>query len=100
MKTALEPVQVERSERRFGRITFVTFALKDENGTVCPNADRELAFETRPGTRLVSLCNGDATSREDFRGSSMRTFHGLLVAAVEGPADGLQLFPKELIGKQ
>ena len=91
MKTALEPVRVERSERRFGRITFVTFALKDKNGTVCPNADRLLAFETSPGTRLVSLCNGDATSREDFRGSSMHTFHGLLVVAVEGPSEGLRM---------
>ena len=94
VKTALEPVRVERSERRFGRITFVTFALKDKNGTVCPNADQVLAFETRPGTRLVSLCNGDATSREDFRGSSMHTFHGFLVAAVEGPAEGLVISPR------
>jgi len=93
VKTAFEPVRVERSERRFGRITFVTFALKDKNGTVCPNADRLLAFETRPGTRLVSLCNGDAASRENFKGSSMHTFHGLLVAAVEGPAEGLVLSP-------
>ncbi len=89
VKTAGEPARVARAERRFGRLTFVTFALEDANGTVCPNADRTLSFETRPGTRLVSLCNGDATSREDFKGTSMRTFHGLLVAAVEGPAEGL-----------
>ncbi len=61
----------------------------DKDGTLCPNADRTLVFSTRPGTRLVSLCNGDATSREDFRGTSMRTFHGYLVAAVEGPSEGL-----------
>ena len=91
VKTAGEPVRVGRAERRFGRLTFVTFALKDRNGTVCPNADRALTFETRPGTRLVSLCNGDATSREDFKGTSMRTFHGLLVAAVEGPVEGLDV---------
>ena len=91
MRTAGAPVRVDREERTFGRLTFVTFALTDANGTVCPNADRTLSFETAPGTRLVSLCNGDATSREDFRGTSMRTFHGLLVAAVEGPAEGLRL---------
>ena len=91
VKTAGEPVRVERVERRFGRLTFVTFALKDANGRVCPNADRALSFATRPGTRLVSLCNGDATSREDFKGMSMRTFHGLLVATVEGPAEGLDV---------
>ena len=91
VKTASEPVKIERTERKFGRITFVTFALKDKNGTLCPNADKTLSFRTREGTRLLSLCNGDPSSREDFKGFSMRTFHGLLVAAVEGPAEGLIL---------
>ena len=89
VRTAGAPVRVERSDRRFGRLTFATFALVDENGTVCPNADRMLSFFVAPGTRLVSLCNGDATSREDFKGTSMRTFHGLLVAAIEGDPAGL-----------
>ena len=48
-------------------------------------------FSVKPGTRLVSLCNGDAASREDFRGKSMKTFHGLIVAAVEGNAAGLAI---------
>ena len=89
VRTAGEPVRLERAERRFGRLTFVTFALKDANGTVSPNDDRVIALTVRPGTRLVSLCNGDAASREDFRGSSMRTFHGLVVAVVEGDPAGL-----------
>ena len=89
VRTAGEPVRIERTERRFGRLTFATFALTDKNGTVCPNADRTLTFGTRQGTRLVSLCNGDATSRESFKGTSMRTFHGFLVAVIEGPSEGL-----------
>ena len=90
VRTASKPVRVERQERKFGRLTFITFALKDKNGELCPNSDRALSFTTRQGTRLLSLCNGDASSRERFNGSSMRTFHGLLVAAVEGPAEGLK----------
>lgn len=90
VRTAHKPVRVERQERKFGRLTFITFALKDKNGELCPNSDRALSFTTRQGTRLISLCNGDASSRERFNGSSMRTFHGLLVAAVEGPAEGLK----------
>ena len=90
VKTASAPVRVERTEWRFGRLTFVTFALKDINGMLCPNDDRTLSFKTFEGTRLVSLCNGDASSRENFKGSSMRTFHGLLVAAVEGAPEGLK----------
>lgn len=89
VRTASKPVRVERQERKFGRLTFITFALKDKNGELCPNSDRALSFTTRQGTRLISLCNGDASSRERFNGSSMCTFHGLLVAAVEGPAEGL-----------
>ena len=91
VKTALEPVKVERKEQKFGRLTFVTFALKDKNGTFVPNADRKLSFKTTGSTRLISLCNGDASSREDFKGSSMHTFHGLLVAVVDGPSEGLVL---------
>ena len=91
--TARDPVRVARSECRFGRLAFVTFALEDVNGTTCPHADRKLEFSVRPGTRLVALCNGDASSREDFRGTSMRTFHGLLLAVVEGDAHGLEVKP-------
>lgn len=94
VKTAGAPSRVGRTERRFGRLSFITFAVEDAAGTVCPDSDRTLSFAVRPGTRLVSLCNGDPSSREDFRGTSMRTFHGLLVAAVEGPADGLVLLGK------
>lgn len=89
VRTASKHVRIERQERKFGRLTFITFALKDKNGELCPNSDRALSFTTRQGTRLISLCNGDASSRERFNGSSMCTFHGLLVAAVEGPAEGL-----------
>ncbi len=95
MRTAGEPVRVERTARRFGKRTFVSFALVDKKGTVCPHADRTLSFTTKPGTRLVALCNGDAASREDFRGSKMRTFHGLLLAIVEGPEEGL--IPSEML---
>jgi beta-galactosidase len=90
VRTASKPVRIERQERKFGRLTFITFALKDKNGELCPNSDRAISFTTRQGTRLISLCNGDASSRERFNGSSMCTFHGLLVAAVEGPAEGLK----------
>ena len=93
--TASEPVRVDRKERRFGRLTFITFALKDKNGEICPNDERLLKFTTARGTRLISLCNGDPSSREDFKGSSMRTFHGLLVAAVEGAPEGLKFSVQE-----
>ena len=62
MRTAGEPVRVARSERRFGKLTFVTFSLVDEKGTLCPHRDRTLSFATKPGTRLVALCNGDPSS--------------------------------------
>lgn len=89
MRTAGEPVRVARSERRFGKLTFVTFSLVDEKETLCPHRDRTLSFATKPGTRLVALCNGDPSSHEDFRGTSMTTFHGLLLAIVQGASEGL-----------
>ncbi len=51
--------------------------------------------ERMPGTRLVALCNGDSSSHEDFRGTLMKTFHGLLLAVVEGSATGLDVHGRE-----
>jgi len=82
-------VHLERQEKRYGDLTFVTLTLKDKDGNVCPDEDRAVTFTTKSGTRLVALCNGDPASREDFRGTAMKTFHGLLLAVVEGPSSGL-----------
>lgn len=89
VRTAGNPVHVGRKERRFGDLTFVTLTLEDGSGNVCPHTDRLLEFSVGAGARLVALCNGDPTSREDFRGDAMRTFHGLLLAIVEGDARDL-----------
>ncbi len=91
MKTAGDPARVERSERRFGKRTFVTFSLLDKDGTLCPHVDRTLSFTTKPGTRLIALCNGDAASHEDFKSTKMKTFHGLLLAIIEGNPNGLRV---------
>ncbi len=89
VRTASKVVRIDRKERRFGRLTFVTLSLKDKNGELCPKSDCTLKFSTKEGTRLISLCNGDAASREDFKGASMRTFNGFIVAVVEGAPEGL-----------
>ena len=94
VKTAGPVARFERAERRFGRLTFVTFKAVDRDGNFCPRADDALAFTCRPGTRLVALCNGDAAGRESFRGTSMHLFNGLLLAVVEGDPAGLELAGK------
>ena len=86
----VEAVNVPRSSRWYPG----SGIFRDVTVRICPRdhvKPNTLFVRTLEGTRLVSLCSGDPSSREDFRGSSMRMFHGLLVAAVEGPAEGLVL---------
>ena len=90
VRTAGAPVAVEKSVCRFGNLSFATFSLVDANGTVCPNSDMELTVAADANSRIVALCNGDASSHEDLHGRSMRTFHGLLLAVVEGDASGVR----------
>ena len=87
VRTAGEPVRVDLTKRRFGRLLFVTATLVDAAGTPVPNADRTLSFSCGRGLRFRAICNGDATSVESFVEPHMRTFHGQLVAIFEGEGE-------------
>jgi beta-galactosidase len=60
-------------------MAFVTARIVDANGTLCPRADHPLAFTVQGPAQIAGLCNGDATSLESFKGSTMQAFNGLCV---------------------
>lgn len=64
-------------------LTFVTIDMTDSRGTLCPDADNSISISVNGAGQLRGLCNGDATSVESFAGSSMKLFHGRLVAVVQ-----------------
>lgn len=60
-------------------MAFITLKIVDKDGNLCPRANVQMNFEVEGPGKIEGLCNGDATSLESFKGSSMKTFNGMLV---------------------
>ena len=81
LRTAGEPADVRFSEWRFGRYKWVFAEVVDARGTVCPYADREVAFEGD----VVATCSGDLTDCVPATSRSRRTWLGRAMAVVRLP---------------
>ncbi len=64
-------------------LAFVTATLVDKNGTMIPQAADQLQFEVQGAGTFRAVCNGDATSLEQFTEPTMRLFNGQLVVIVQ-----------------
>lgn len=75
-------------------LTYFTVRVVDKDGNLCPDAETQVSFKVSgTGARFNSCCNGDATSLEVFTNSTMKAFHGLLVATIESTSEkGTVLF--------
>ena len=70
-------------------LAYVVVSLADKNGTICPDAADQLTFEVSGAGSFKGVCNGDATSLEQFTKPTMRLFHGQLVVVLQaGTAPG------------
>lgn len=69
-------------------LAFVTVRIVDREGNLCPDAALPVSFSSAGAVRYARACNGDATSLEPFRSTTMRAFRGQLVAVVEPIAAG------------
>jgi beta-galactosidase len=67
-------------------LSFVTVSVVDKDGNLCPDAANQLTFSVSGSAKFNSVCNGDATSTEDFTKPTMKAFHGQLVVVVEATA--------------
>lgn len=63
-------------------LSYITVALTDKNGTLCPDASDKIRVEVSGAGTFQGICNGDATSLESFVKPEMHLFHGMLVATV------------------
>lgn len=61
-------------------MAFATVRIVDENGVLCPRADNRITFDIDSPMELAAVCNGDATSLESFKGSTIKGFNGMCVA--------------------
>ncbi len=64
-------------------LAFVTVSLVDKKGTLVPDAQDQLSFEVSGAGSFRAVCNGDATSLEQFTQPTMKLFNGQLVVVVQ-----------------
>ena len=64
-------------------LSYVTVTIVDKNGNPCPTASNQLYFKTKGAGKFRAVCNGDATSLEQFHLPSMKAFSGKLVVILQ-----------------
>jgi len=62
---------------------YVTATIVDKNGNPCPTASTQLKFKTNGTGKFRAVCNGDATSLEQFHLPTMKAFSGKLVVLIQ-----------------
>ena len=78
VETAGEPRRIVlKAEERYGDLVFVTAAIVDRRGRLCPDADNLIEFSLRGKGQIVATDAGDPTSLEPFSSTSIKAFHGL-----------------------
>jgi beta-galactosidase len=64
-------------------LSYVTVTIVDKHGFPCPLASNRLNFEVKGSGSFRAVCNGDATSLEEFHKPTMKAFNGKLVVTVQ-----------------
>jgi beta-galactosidase len=64
-------------------LSYVTATVVDKNGNPCPTATNQLQFKTKGAGKFRAVCNGDATSLEQFHLPTMKAFSGKLVITLQ-----------------
>jgi beta-galactosidase len=85
VKTAGHPEQINLSVDRDNicgdgeDMAFVTVAVQDAAGTLCPHAAHQINFEIDGPGEIAAVCNGDPTCLDSFKSTSCKVFNGLCV---------------------
>ena len=64
-------------------LAFVTAAVTDAQGRVCPNASQLIRFTLSGPGAIAAVGNGNPISHEDFKASQRQAFHGLCLVVVQ-----------------
>ena len=65
-------------------LSYVEVRVTDEQGRVCPNADRELIhFELSGAGEIVGVSNGSSYSHDNPKGTKVHAFRGLCMLVVQ-----------------
>ncbi len=69
-------------------LSYVTVSVVDKKGNLCPTASNQLKFDVKGAGKFRAVCNGDATSLEQFHLPTMKTFNGKLVVTLQSSENG------------
>ena len=64
-------------------LSYITATIVDKKGNPCPSATNQLQFKTKGAGKFRAVCNGDATSLEQFHLPTMKAFSGKLVITLQ-----------------
>jgi beta-galactosidase len=64
-------------------LSYITVSVVDKKGNLCPTAVNQLKFDVKGAGTFRAVCNGDATSLEQFHLPTMKTFGGKLVVTLQ-----------------
>jgi beta-galactosidase len=73
-------------------LSFITVDVVDENGIIVPDAKNQIQFEISGNARIVGVDNGDPTSHESLKGSTIKAFHGKCLVVVQAAKRKVKLF--------
>ena len=83
----LEPWTAGKALKADGNdLAYVTVTMLDKDGNVCPLANDQLTFTVEGEGAFKCVCNGDATSLEQFTKPTMKLFNGQLVVTLQSTA--------------
>ncbi|MBR2204315.1 MAG: DUF4982 domain-containing protein [Prevotella sp.] len=83
-KLKLEPWTAGKDLKADGNdLCYITVTMTDKNGNMCPTASDQLTFSVEGEGTFKCVCNGDATSLEQFTKPTMKLFNGQLVLTVQ-----------------
>ena len=67
-------------------------AILDENGNICPNADKLVQFSVEGEGKLDCVGNGDPTCIESYQADERSAFHGLCLLVVRSTQNPGKIF--------
>ncbi len=89
VKTAGDPAQIELITDRSAiqadgvDLSYITVKIKDQNGTLVPDADNLVHFEIEGYGKIVGVANGDPISLESAKGKQRRAFSGMCQVVIQ-----------------
>lgn len=64
-------------------LSFITVEVVDENGIMVPDAASQIQFEVSANAKIVGVDNGNQTSHESLKGSTIKAFNGKCLVVVQ-----------------